>query len=665
MLWVNGVGKSFGPQTLFEDVNWQVNPGQRVGLIGPNGAGKSTLIKILVGQVESDQGQVITQKGVKLGYLPQDIAELGPKSIRNEASEGLAELWAMKAEVDRYADRLAALEEHEVDQRSELLELYGAAQQRFEQEGGFEAESKVEQVLCGLGFKSERLDDPCDTLSGGWQMRVILARLLLQSPDCLLLDEPTNHLDLHSVAWLKHFLQGFAGSLILISHDRWFLNEICTHIAELTQAGVDLYTGHFDSYLEQVEQRRELLDRQRKNQAKKVAQLERFIDRFRYKATKAKQVQSRVKRLEKMQQVGEVQDVATIHFELPEPPKCGRVVLELDGVEQGYHEEQTLYRGLDITIERGQHIALVGPNGAGKSTLLKLLAGEVMCRRGVRELGHLARPYYFAQHQAEALNLELTVLQEAQSAREGTNITQLRSMLGAFLFDGDDVKKHVSVLSGGEKSRLALVKMLLTPANVLLLDEPTNHLDMGSRAVLGQALRSFEGAVILISHDRYFLDEVCDQVWEVDGGRVTPFLGNYSEYLERIARNDRPGPFPLSGEAPNKDEFKHSSVIAPPKVDRKAEKRRLAALQDERARALRPIRKRIKSAEDKISTLEERLQKLEEIQCAPDHYDDPEAVIRVAREVKERESELEAVMTEWEEAELELASINERYAELS
>lgn len=666
MLWVNGVGKSFGPQTLFEDVTWQVNPGQRVGLIGPNGAGKSTLVKILVGHLEADQGRVIVQKGTKLGYLPQDIAELGSQSIREEASKGLANIWDLKDEVDRIAQEMKRHADTggAVAQSEELLERYGAAQQRFEEAGGFEAEARVEQVLCGLGFRPHQLDDSCDTLSGGWQMRVVLSRLLLNSPDCLLLDEPTNHLDLHSVAWLKHFLQNFAGSLILISHDRWFLNEICTHVAELTQSGVEVYTGHFDDYLVQVEQQRELLDRQRKNQAKKVVQLERFIDRFRYKATKAKQVQSRVKRLEKMKEVGEITEVATIHFELPEPPKCGRTVLSLEEIEQGYQEGQVLYRGLDLKVERGQHIALVGPNGAGKSTLLKLFAGEVDYRRGVRELGHLVKPYYFAQHQAEALNLDMTVLGEAQSAREGLTITQLRSMLGAFLFDGDDVKKKVAVLSGGEKSRLALVKMLLTPANLLLLDEPTNHLDMGSRAVLAQALRSFTGAIVLISHDRYFLDEVCDEVWEVEGGYVTPFLGNYTEYLERNARGDRPEPFPLSAPPPASQVSPSAFVeerVSPSKLDRRAERRKLAALQDERSKVLRPIRKRIEHLESQIATLEERLEELEQLQCSPDHYDRPDEVIRVAQEVKENQASLEQAMSDWENAELEFAEINARY----
>lgn len=663
MLWIHDVGKSFGPQSLFEHVQWQVNPGQRYGLIGPNGAGKSTLIKIIAGMVEADEGHVNSVKGLKLGYLPQEVAELAANTIRDEASKGLSSLWEIKAEVDRFALQLSEhSDQPESDRYQETLALFGSAQARFEQEGGFEAEARVEQVLCGLGFSVEQLDQACNTLSGGWQMRVVLARLLLQSPDLLLLDEPTNHLDLESVGWLKHFLTSFEGSLILISHDRWFLNQICTHIAELTQSGVGLYTGHFDDYLDQVEQQRALLERQRKNQAKKTANLERFIERFRYKATKAKQVQSRVKLLEKMQNVQEIDETHTIHFQLPEPPKCGRTVMTLEGIEHGYHSGQMIYRGLDVKVERGQHLALVGPNGAGKSTLLKLLAGATEHRMGYRELGHLVKPYYFAQHQTEALNLELTVLQEAQSAQEGASITHLRSILGAFLFDAEDVKKKVAVLSGGEKNRLALVKMLLTPANLLLLDEPTNHLDMGSRSVLAQALRAYEGAVVLISHDRHFIDEVCDEVWEVNLGRVTPFLGNYSDYLQRISTGDRPLPFPLS--APPL--AGSNSGVNPPqvslaKVDRKEERRRIAELRDARSKHLKPLKRRVKSAEEEIERLETVLAQLEATQCEPDHYDHPEEVVRVAKAVKDHQERLEEAMSAWEIAELELSEAEARY----
>ena len=665
MLWLNDIEKGFGPQALFEDVSWQINPGHRVGLIGPNGVGKSTLMKIITGEVEADRGEVTHIKGMTMGYLPQDVAELTGVTIRQEASKGLEVLWSVQAQIDKIADELTRRGDDQ-----ELLERYGALQSRFEEMGGFEGDSRVEQVLCGLGFRADELDQSCDALSGGWLMRVVLSRLLLQRPDVLLLDEPTNHLDLESVGWLKHFLQGFTGSLILISHDRWFLNEICTHVAELSQSGLTLYTGNFDQYLIQVEQRRDLLDRQRQSQARKVVALETFIDRFRYKASKAKQVQSRIKQLDKLQEVGEVEDVATIHFKLPDPPKSGRIVLALEDLDQGYHDDALLYRGLDLMLERGQHLALVGPNGAGKSTLLKIFAGVLRYQRGSRTLGHLVKPYYFAQHQAEELDLKLSVLEEAQSAQEGASITHIRNLLGAFLFDSNDVKKKVAVLSGGEKSRLALVKMLLTPSNLLLLDEPTNHLDMGSRAVLGQALRSYDGTVVLISHDRFFIDEVCDQVWEVKGGRVTPFFGDYSQYLQRVQRGERPAPFPLHGEQIKIENTDHTSTkvqnhrsgatvqsdaqgggAAQSAGRRKEERKRQSELRQAKSKSLRPLKATLTTAEERVQALETRQAELETIQCDPTHYDDAEAVIKVAQEVKSLQIKLKEAYAQWEGAE--------------
>jgi ATP-binding cassette subfamily F protein 3 len=672
MLWLSGLEKGFGPQVLFEGVDWQVNPGQRVGLIGPNGAGKSTLMRIIAGELEADKGTVTTSKGLSLGYLPQELHELSDISVRDAARQGLEAVWAVQRELDRVAELLS----HE-PQSPSLLERYGALQAEFERVGGFEADARVEQVLCGLGFRADELDGDCGGLSGGWQMRVALARLLLRRPDVLLLDEPTNHLDLRSVDWLCHFLKGFSGALIIISHDRWFLNEICTHIAELSPEGLEVFVGDFEQYVAALDLRREQLERQRKAHARKVASLERFIERFKAKATKATQAQSRAKQLEKLQAVGEVREVETIHFKLPPPPKCGRVVLSLEDLHQGYSEDALIYRGLEVQVERGEHIALVGPNGAGKSTLLKLLAGAVHYQRGARVLGHLVKPYYFAQHQAEDLDLSKTVLDEAQSAYLGDSIAQLRGVLGAFLFDAEDIKKRVGVLSGGEKNRLALVKMLLTPANVLLLDEPTNHLDMGSREVLADALRAYPGAVVLISHDRHFIDAVCDQVWEVDRGRVTPFVGTYSEYLERVARGDRPSPFPLHGEralttsrAPSDSALGAGATPISPdearagaKAERKLDRQRLQELRALKVKTLRPLKVAVESAEGLIQSLEERQKSLEAQQFDEAHYSDPQAVVRVAAELRAVQSSLEAAYATWEAATLALEEADARFAE--
>jgi ATP-binding cassette subfamily F protein 3 len=664
MLWLKDIEKGFGPQALFESVTWQVNPKQRVGLIGPNGVGKSTLMKIISGQIEADRGEVTTTKGLTLGYLPQEFHGISGVSVREAASEGLSSLLSLQHELNEADSRLAG----EGAGDHALLTRYGSLQAEFERLGGFEAETRVEQILCGLGFRADELDQDCGELSGGWQMRVALAKLLLSEPDVLLLDEPTNHLDLRSVEWLCSFLRAFEGGLILISHDRWFLNQICTHIAELSPEGVECFTGDFEQYLEQLEARREQLEKQRKAHAKKVASLERFIERFRSKATKAKQAQSRVKQLEKLQAVGEIKEVKTIHFTLPPPPKCGRVVLSLEDLHQGYSDEAMIYRGLELSIERGEHIALVGPNGAGKSTLLKLLAGEVPYQRGARVVGHLVKPYYFAQHQAQTLDLSLTVLQEAQTVYTGDSLAQLRGMLGAFLFDADDIKKKVEVLSGGEKNRLALVKMLLTPSNVLLLDEPTNHLDLGSREMLAEALSAYTGAVIIISHDRHFIDEVCDEVWEVDRGRVTPFKGNYSAYLERAASGDRPSPFPLHGEralvsgltdsgsalGAGATPQAHSQDQGAEKGSRKEDKRRQAELRQAKSKLLKPLKSKLERLEAQVSALEEQQAELEATQCDERHYDNPDEVVRVAKALKELQATLEGAYEAWEEASLAL-----------
>lgn len=661
MLWLKDIEKGFGPQALFEGVTWQINPGQRIGLIGPNGAGKSTLMKIMARVLEADKGELTSTKGLTLGYLPQEFHSISGISVRQAASEGLLEVWSLQKQLNQLAQKLS-----EQPNQEDLLVRYGILQADFERLGGFEAEARVEQILCGLGFRADELDQDCGMLSGGWQMRVALAKLLLNQPDVLLLDEPTNHLDLRSVEWLCHFLAQQTGGLILISHDRWFLNQICTHIAELSPEGVECFTGNFEEYVAQLDLRREQLERQRKAHVRKVASLERFIERFKSKATKAKQAQSRVKQLEKLKEVGEIKEVKTIHFTLPPPPKCGRVVLSLEDLHQGYSDDAMIYRGLEVVIERGQHIALVGPNGAGKSTLLKLLAGEIPYQKGARILGHLVKPYFFAQHQAQSLDLSLTVLEEAQTAYLGDSIAQLRGVLGAFLFDADDIKKKVAVLSGGEKNRLALVKMLMTPANVLLLDEPTNHLDMGSREVLAEALRAYPGAVILISHDRNFIDEVCDEVWEVDRGRVTPFVGGYTDYLEVLAFGERPNPFALSGEqalisgqgssgsALGLGATPRTSVM--PTVDdgrnRKEDKRRQAELRQQKSKLLKPLKDILEHAEQAVQNFEAIQTQLETLQCDEAHYQNPDEVIRVARELKQVQSDLERAYEAWEVASL-------------
>ena len=652
MIHLKSISKRYGPKVLFEDVDWHIKPAQRVGLIGPNGAGKSTLMRIIMGRLAPDGGEIAVTRGVTVGYLPQEVATLVGTTVREEARKGIAPVLAVQAEIRALEARMATAAPADAEA---MMDDYAALQARFERLDGFRAESRVEEILQGLGFTSDRFDVDCGTLSGGWQMRVVLARLLLQRPDVLLLDEPTNHLDLESVVWLEGFLDRFPGSLVFISHDRRFLDRLSSHIAELSSSGLRVYTGDFDSYLVQVEQERDLAERQAKNQQRRIAELERFIDRFRYKASKASQVQSRVKMLQKMDRVDTHQDERTISIRLPEPPKSGQVVLTLEDIRKAYGDNE-IYRGLDVELLRGKHVALVGPNGAGKSTLLKLFAGVTPYQHGTRELGFGARLYYFAQHQVEVLHPGNTVLQEVEADID-LPPAKIRSVLGAFLFGEDDVDKKVAVLSGGEKNRLALVKMLLTPANVLLLDEPTNHLDMASRAVLEAAVADYSGTVVIISHDRHFIDAVCDEVWEVKDGRITPFLGTYTDYQDTLARGPLPEPLPLHGQyhrrrAPQPKSTPETDPDTPiegrPRT--RDEKRRAAQQRQERNRKLAPLKAAVQKTEKQVADLEGKIDTLRTEQADPAHYDDPDRVQTVAREVADLESTLADAYEAWEAA---------------
>ena len=678
MIHLHGVSKGYGARVLFEDLNWDIKPAQRIGLVGPNGAGKTTLFSIINGELAADSGIVRIARDTAVGHLPQEIALISGRSIREVAREGLDRVLAVGRELNDMEQRMSHTEEPEL---STLMDQYGHLQVRFETMGGFLVESRVEEILCGLGFELGKLDRDCGELSGGWQMRVALARLLLMHPEVLLLDEPTNHLDLESLVWLESFLRSYKGTLVMISHDRTFLNGLCTHIAELSGAGLRLYTGDFESYLEQVVQRQALVERQQKNQDRKLAELQRFVDRFRYTASKARQAQSKLKQIGKIDRVELDQKQRTIHFALPDPPRSGRVVIKLENLRKAYPiggggpaSEKTIYHGLDVELLRGAKIALVGPNGAGKSTLLKLFAGVTPFQSGVRDVGQQTRLFYFAQHQVEALDLRRTVLEEALAASESHAPTFVRSTLGAFLFSGEDVEKRVGVLSGGEKNRLALAKMLLTPANVLLLDEPTNHLDMASRSVLEAAVGDYAGTVVLISHDRHFMDQVVEEVWEVADGRVTPFPGNYSDYLDRCARGERPAPLPLHDGGRGTRTLPSTPkpvVAAPPAAPAKEpgvevgaidwgaggdvrrrkskdEKRVEAETRQKRIASTRPLRDTLEAAEKQVSGLEDRLTALRAIQADSAHYGRPDEVRTVAREVAERGAELAVAYERWE-----------------
>ena len=525
MIQLDDISKGFGGQTLFRDVTWRIPERERIGLVGPNGAGKTTLCRILAGREEPDTGQVSRPRAVTVGYLPQEVSGGGGGSVLAEALSGCEAVWALEREMENVARQL------ETAPGEALTERYGELQHRFEALGGYRLETEARTILSGLGFRPDDLPRPLAEFSGGWRMRAALARLLLLAPSLLLLDEPTNHLDLASLGWLEDFLTGYAGTVVVVSHDRYFLNRMVTSIADLTPEGLIVYPGDYDDFLVEREARRELLEARARNQAKRIAEVERFIERFRYKATKARQVQSRIKMLDKVERIELPGARRQVHFAFPEPPRTGRRVATLTGIYKAYGDN-VVYAGIDVAVERGERLALVGENGAGKSTLLKMLAGVLPFDRGERLLGSHVAVHYYAQHQLDALDPTRTVLEELEAVAPESTHTRLRTILGAFLFSGDSVEKKVAVLSGGEKARLALAKMLARPAALLCMDEPTNHLDLASKEVLEEALFGFTGTIVFISHDRYFINRIATQVVEVEHGHLTTHLGTYDDYLD-------------------------------------------------------------------------------------------------------------------------------------
>jgi ATP-binding cassette subfamily F protein 3 len=514
---------------VFRDLTWHITRGQRVGLVGPNGAGKTTLCRILMGEMDVDSGQVRRAKSTTIGYLPQEIAPAGDGSVLGHLLAGFPEVQRLETEMELLAAEMAEVENGASE---DLMDRYGDLQHQYESLGGYHLEARAKAILGGLAFSPTEAHDPLAKLSGGWRMRVALGRLLLQSPDLLLLDEPTNHLDLESLQWLEDFLGAYEGTVVIISHDRYFLNRVVDRIAELELGRFTLYVGDYDDYQAQKLLRQEQLEAAQKSQADQIEKMERFIRKFRYKATKARQVQSRIKQLDKIERVEMIRAPKRIHFRFPQPGRSGTVVSELKRVHKAYGET-VVYRGVDFRLLRGDRVALVGPNGAGKSTLLKIVAGVLSFEKGDRILGHNASVHYYAQHQLDALNPKNSVLEELASVAALEMQPRLRGILGAFLFSGDDVEKPVAVLSGGEKSRLALAKMLLRPANLLCLDEPTNHLDVTAREILEEALDQFDGTMLFISHDRYFINRIATKVVEVQDGRLWDYAGDYDYYLEK------------------------------------------------------------------------------------------------------------------------------------
>jgi ATP-binding cassette, subfamily F, member 3 len=545
MIQLSGAGKRFGHKLLFENTDWLITPRDRVGLVGANGTGKSTLMKILAGIDTLDYGCLTIAKGTTAGYLPQDGLTLSGRTVFAECMAVFSELHAMERELENLTHKISELD-HESMEYAEVAERYHNREHEFRTRDGYSIEAEVGRVLMGLGFRKEDWQRQTDEFSGGWQMRLALAKLLLQKPNLLLLDEPTNHLDLEARNWLEEYLRNYPHAFVLISHDRYFLDITVNKIAEIWNKRFWFYTGNYDKFLAQKTQRNEQLQAAYRNQRDRIEQLEVFINRFRYQATKAKQVQSRIKELEKIERIEIPPEEKTIHFSFPQPKPSGRIVTEFHGVAKSYPArssdgqsgsaitvEKEVFRDVNFLIERGDRIALVGVNGAGKSTLIKLLAGTERTTRGEFRLGHNVQADYFAQDQYKELDQEARILDDLGAASPGSSQTELRSLLGCFLFSEDDVFKKIGVLSGGERGRYALLRLLLHPANFLLLDEPTNHLDLRAKDVLLEALMDYTGTVVFVSHDRYFIDRLATRVFEIGDGKVDVYPGNYEDYLWR------------------------------------------------------------------------------------------------------------------------------------
>ena len=531
MIQLSSAGKRYAHKLLFDNVDWMITAQDRIGLVGANGTGKSTLMKILGGLETLDYGSIAISKGISAGYLPQDGLSLSGQSVFAECMSVFAELRSMEQEMETLTHSMAELDaasaEYDV-----VADRFHRIQHEFQTRDGYAIEAKVGAVLSGLGFQKDDWSRQTEEFSGGWQMRIALAKLLLQQPNLLLLDEPTNHLDLEARNWLEDYLNSYPYAFILISHDRYFLDVTVNKIVEIWNKRVHFYPGNYDKYLAQKTQRREQLEGAYRNQRERIEQLEVFINRFRYQATKAKQVQSRIKELEKIERIEIPPEERTIHFSFPQPKPSGRVVAEVTELAKAYGDK-LVFSNVNFIVERGDRIALVGVNGAGKSTLIKLLAGQEPATEGQYRIGHNVQPDYFAQDQYKELNPDARILDDLGSMSPRSTQTELRSLLGCFLFSEDDVFKKIGVLSGGERNRYALLRMLLHPANFLLLDEPTNHLDMRAKDVLLNALEKYTGTVVFVSHDRYFIDKLATRVFEVGDGTVEVFPGNYEDYLWR------------------------------------------------------------------------------------------------------------------------------------
>jgi ATP-binding cassette subfamily F protein 3 len=684
MIQLSSAGKQFGHKLLFENVDWLITSRDHIGLVGGNGTGKSTLLKVLGGMDTLDYGSLVVAKGTSAGYLPQDGLTLSGRTVFAECMSVFDDVRAMEVELESLLHKIAELD-HTSAEYAAVADRYERVEHEFRARDGYSIESEVGRVLMGLGFGKEDWERMTDEFSGGWQMRLALAKLLLQKPNLLLLDEPTNHLDLEARNWLEEYLQEYPNAFLLISHDRYFLDVTVNKIAEIWNKRFWFYTGNYDKFTAQKTQRNEQLLAAYKNQRDRIEQLEVFINRFRYTATKAKQVQSRIKELEKIERIEIPPEEKSIHFSFPQPKQSGRIVAEFEGVAKSYPArvlkgqngsgapqergpDKVVFRDVSFMIERGDRIALVGVNGAGKSTLIKLLAGTEPLSAGEYRLGHNVLSDYFAQDQYKELDPEARILDDLGAASPRSTETELRSLLGCFLFSEEDVFKKIGVLSGGERGRYALLRLLLHPANFLLLDEPTNHLDLRAKDVLLDALMKYTGTVVFVSHDRYFIDKLATRVFEVGDGKVEIFPGNYEDYLWRKQGGQHVAPTlkDVPGAAAKKDQAARKEISAnkepeggplKPEFGLSGDPNQTApsngnGAKSEPKKRLNPIKR--KQMEDRVHELEAEIAKTEsaiaELEASLQNFVSAEESQRQSQELDQRKASHAAMVEEWEQA---------------
>jgi len=639
MLVLNNITFEFGSRALYRDASWHIKPNEKIGLIGANGTGKSTLLRIINGEYALTSGEVSGRRDLSIGFLNQDLLSYESKNpIIQVAMEAFVEQNKLAAQIDELLQKL------ETDHSDSVLNRLYDAQTRFEALDGYQIRSKSEEVLEGLGFTTEDLERPLSEFSGGWRMRVMLAKILLAQPDLLLLDEPTNHLDLPSIEWMEDYLDNYEGTVVIVSHDRFFLDRVVNKIAEVANEKINLYPGTYSDYMESKALAEEIQRNQFKNQEKFLKQQERFIERFRAKASKAKAVQSRIKALERVERINDVDDpAATINIQFNFNTSPGKVVAELD-IRSKKYRDLCIFEDTKATIERGDKIAFIGANGKGKSTLLRMIEG-VEPFEGKNEEGYNVIRAFYAQHQLESLNIENTLLRELQVCAPDQSDTTLRTLLGAFLFKGDDVFKKIKVLSGGEKSRVALAKTILTKANFMLLDEPTNHLDIQSVNMLIQVLQKFKGSYVVVSHDRFFLAEIANKIWFIENHKLKEYPGTYAEYEEWMERRR------LNGELPDPASNKREKPV---EVEPVIQDTGTVVADKKNKKELKKLADTVKQLEDQLEALKKQKQDLEQSLSQPEVYADAAKAKALNASLQSITNQLEEIQARWETAFAEL-----------